>query len=558
MSKRNIAFYVLFNLIIFLTSSPTYALILEPGDIVVSGTVINIEGQEEGALVRISPNTKEQEIISSGGQLFGAPNGIAFESNTSILLGSNQEIIRINTIDGSQEVIFDGAPMGFSLPGGIAIDDNNDIYAIFLNGHALIRIDPINGTSTLIADFNSAGINSPRGMTIDDNGHILIANSGAFSSASKIISIDPNAPFGQNSSTLTSGNRLKAASGVAITPNGDMFFSDLGSQSQTSSNPFGGGAQIVKFNPDLPGMQELVTSDGLLVDVTSIASNAAGELFIVNAISGGRHRGNIIKIDPNNPVQNIFVDFSNPDSLISRISNSISGEIAIFPIDGDIDTMLQTLAANFDYIGIDTILSTLDAQQLSALLPATLTALDTAGVALLTSGNDYSFNSGAKVSIHGLDGNDVFHGGVTDTHMFGGNGDDTLYAFRGGNNTLYGGNGMDTLGAGNGDDILYGGDGSDFMTGGAGADTFVFRQGDTGVDRIYMTPSAGDRLDISDFLDQYNPLLDNINDFVILTEGFSTHVFVDADGQGAGQAVEIVEIIGLTGLNVEDIIDVPD
>lgn len=317
---KKIIYLIVFLIAYLFLNNPLQALSLQAGDIVVGGSVDVGNGDQNG-LVRINPITGAQEIISAGG-ILSFINGIAFESNTSVIVGSNSQVIRIDTTDGSQSVIFDGTSQGLSLASGVVIDDNNDIYASFLNGSALFRIDATTGTSTLIADNSSAGINQPNGITVDNNGNILIANRGN----NTVLSIDPNGPLGSNSSILSSNGRFGGVSGVAVAPNGDIFFSDLGTQGV--GNPFQGSAQVLKFNPNTSG-QDIVTTGGNFVDATGIAIDSDGNLLVANAMSNGSG-GQVIKIDPNNPVQNILSSSNDPGAILIRFNNSISGEIAIF------------------------------------------------------------------------------------------------------------------------------------------------------------------------------------------------------------------------------------
>ena len=167
-------------------------------------------------------------------------------------------------------------------------------------------------------------------------------------------------------------------------------------------------------------------------------------------------------------------------------------------------------------------------------------ALKAQGVDVGTNGNESLWDtSGTYDAIYGLGGNDTVVGGGNDTSLYGGDGTDYVYDWIGGN------------------DVISGGDGADFLYGGSGADSFVFYEGETGVDTIWAFNSVeGDRLDIRDYLDQFDPLQDAINDFVILTEnGNSTTVSVDIDGTGAGAAQDIATLSGVTGLNIEDVID---
>ena len=130
-------------------------------------------------------------------------------------------------------------------------------------------------------------------------------------------------------------------------------------------------------------------------------------------------------------------------------------------------------------------------------------------------GNDYLFGSQAADLIDGGNGKD---------RIFGNDGDDVLN----------GGEGKDWMYGGRGDDILTGGAGNDVLFGGSGADTFRFESIADGVDKIRdFNPYAGDKLDISDILQGFDPLTDALEDFVQITrQGSRSTLFVDADGGG--------------------------
>ena len=110
--------------------------------------------------------------------------------------------------------------------------------------------------------------------------------------------------------------------------------------------------------------------------------------------------------------------------------------------------------------------------------------------------------------IHGSEHNDIIVGSDT-------------------NNTLY---------SDRGDDLIYGGAGNDTLYGEEGADTFIYGAADTFgfVDTIGdFNANAGDKIDISDLLDGYDPLSDAISDFVQFTDtGTTGELYVDADGGG--------------------------
>jgi glycerophosphoryl diester phosphodiesterase len=116
----------------------------------------------------------------------------------------------------------------------------------------------------------------------------------------------------------------------------------------------------------------------------------------------------------------------------------------------------------------------------TTLVPATKDTVFTDG------GNDLvdgSVSKGNSNRIYGGDGNDELYAGKND-RLFGEAGDDILDASLGkGNNRLYGGTGSDSLFAGTPNDFLSGGDGNDILYAGKGANTLY---GGAGADKFYL------------------------------------------------------------------------
>jgi Ca2+-binding RTX toxin-like protein len=140
--------------------------------------------------------------------------------------------------------------------------------------------------------------------------------------------------------------------------------------------------------------------------------------------------------------------------------------------------------------------------------------------------------------IMGLDGNDLILGGDGDDHLYGDDGDDQIYG-------------------GAGDDQIYGGAGDDLLYGDSGADTFMYIDnaslGDT--DTIYdFNIGEGDRIDISEILQGYDPLNDAISDFVrIEAQGANGVMMIDTDGTANGEDFfAAINIIGGATLTAED------
>lgn len=118
---------------------------------------------------------------------------------------------------------------------------------------------------------------------------------------------------------------------------------------------------------------------------------------------------------------------------------------------------------------------------------------------------DGSVSKGSDNRLYGGDGNDELYAGLRDSlaetlreRLFGEAGDDILDASQGkGGNRLYGGAGNDKLFAGT-NDFLFGGDGNDTLFAGKGGNTLY---GGAGADKFYLdyngTPASINT--ISDF-----------------------------------------------------------
>lgn len=192
-------------------------------------------------------------------------------------------------------------------------------------------------------------------------------------------------------------------------------------------------------------------------------------------------------------------------------------------------------------------------------------------------GNDVIYGGDGDDVANGAADNDLIDGGNNNDTLSGGDGDDELYGRQnndtlngdGGEDDLYGGDGDDVLDGGTGDDVidagngadrLDGGLGADTLIGGPGADTFVFSTalGGGNIDSIAVFVVADDTIELSVSIFSgiglgalaanafvMGPAAGDADDRIIY-DPVTGALFYDADGDGAGAAVQFATLA--TGL----------
>jgi len=161
--------------------------------------------------------------------------------------------------------------------------------------------------------------------------------------------------------------------------------------------------------------------------------------------------------------------------------------------------------------------------------------------------------------LFGEQGSDRLLGGDGNDRLAGGTGDDTLNGELG-DDTLIGGSGDDSLLGRGGDDVLIGGPGADTLIGDGGSDRFVldgdFANGNTDVISTFRA-DHGDQIDVADVLIDFDPLADDISDFLEASvAGGGTEITIDADGTANG--TQFVAFVRLNGVQFDSISDLED
>lgn len=124
-----------------------------------------------------------------------------------------------------------------------------------------------------------------------------------------------------------------------------------------------------------------------------------------------------------------------------------------------------------------------------------------------------------------------------------------------GNDVVIGSAAADIIKGNIGNDVLNGAGGLDYLYGGLGSDTFVFDANSLTARDVVRDFSLvdGDKIELSNLLEGYDPLTSSINDFVRITEvGANSYVSVDKDGTaGPATFTQIARIDGVLGMTDE-------
>ena len=179
-------------------------------------------------------------------------------------------------------------------------------------------------------------------------------------------------------------------------------------------------------------------------------------------------------------------------------------------------------------------------------------------------GNDFVDGGKGADYIDGGAGDDYLFGGELGDTLIGGDNSDHLYGEEDGD-YLYGNAGTDYLYGGAGNDTLWIDMGEDLYSGGADADTFQFNLSSInnqsnpaqGMNTITdFNASEGDVLDITNILSGYDPLNDDIADFVSLSDdGTNSFLAVDQDGLDTSYSfITVAQLNGVTNLDLNDMI----
>ena len=294
------------------------AVTLNPGDLIVADANRFIEGAPPlvtpGAVIKINPQTGDQELISEGENLI-PPIGIAIHPDGGIIVIDRDlpGIVRVEPVPPhAQTVLSRGGLLpdpiglavnqstgeiivavptlgvvGVSLLGqrlisaitgisqffGVAIEPSGSIVVADLVGRAVLRINPTTGAQTIVSSGELLNM-GPIGVAIDRDGSIIVGG-GMFSGPNAapptgipaVVRIDPETGAQQ---AISLGGSFVNPYWVAVEADGSIIVSDQ--EAFGPPNPISGTRQgaLFRVNP-ATGEQTLISAGGNLGDPNGVA-----------------------------------------------------------------------------------------------------------------------------------------------------------------------------------------------------------------------------------------------------------------------------------------------
>ena len=222
-------------------------LIPEPASIVITASEA---ASGAGAVFRVDPQTGDQALISSGGDLT-SPVGVAVEADGQIVvadadaLGGTGGVIRVDPVTGSQTTVASGGL--FSNPFDLVVEPGGTILVV--DPHAsgaggVIRVDPATGDQSMVSSGQEPGAALPLrevGIALEADGSILVVEqtlAGGTAGSGRVTRIDPTTGA---RTTISSGGSFASATGVAVEANGAILVAD--------ANAFGGSGGVIRVDP---------------------------------------------------------------------------------------------------------------------------------------------------------------------------------------------------------------------------------------------------------------------------------------------------------------------
>ncbi len=187
-------------------------------------------------------------------------------------------------------------------PYGLAMDSKGDLFASDQANDRVTEYIPSSPTSypsvgAVVAGLGGQGsglnqLNGPTGVALDAKGDLFVSDSGN----ERVVEYAYNSSKGTNASSATvvagtgtagsGSNQLDYPEGIALDANGDLFVADYGNSRVEEFAYNSATGTYASKGTDVAGTGTMGSASNQLAYPTSVALNAAGNLFVADWANG--------------------------------------------------------------------------------------------------------------------------------------------------------------------------------------------------------------------------------------------------------------------------------
>ena len=238
-----------------------------------SGSLI-VVNRNSRHIVRVDPQTGDQESISFGGPHLLVPVGVAVNAQGDVLVIDleTKKLVSVDFQTGAASVVASGGEI--TRPTGIAVEPDGNILLTIADTKKLVRVTPSSGEQQVLSQGGEMAW--PTAVDVADDGRIFVADWHG-----KVIRVDPLTGAQE---IVTEGSDLEEAGGLVVGPDGQLFVVGQKLRKIIRVDPVTGNQFVVAENGDFrtPGGVAMDSSGNLIV-VDETASFGAGAVIRVAA-----------------------------------------------------------------------------------------------------------------------------------------------------------------------------------------------------------------------------------------------------------------------------------